>query len=732
LINFSTSRARQHINIIARKTHPLGSADNLEVCNYIIKEITAYGLTPESQRAVAVNTWRGAPFSAGTIENILVRIKGTNNTKAVLVTGHYDSVPTSSGASDDGVAVAIMLETLRMLKEEPPLKNDVIFLFTDGEEAGLLGARAFVNEHQWTKDVGVALNFEARGNRGPSVMFETSSENGWLVAEFAKAAPHPITSSVWYELFKLTPNDTDLTVFKRAGHAGLNFAYIDGLMHYHTQLDSPDHVSERSIQHHGSYALTLTRHFGSLDLHRVKANDVIYFDILGATVISYPAKLALTLAIIAHLLFVSMLLVGIKRKYLILTKVVSGALVFLVSIIAPIMAVSALWRLMRMLNSEYKSLPNGDIYNNGIYLIGYIAITIAIVSSLLLCVLKKLGANNLAAGALLWWAVLAVLVAIYFKGGSYILAWPLLFSTIGLGMSFLLVNQNLLSWKRRMIFVFISLPAILLLTPLIYLGYITLSVGFAEPVIIIIVLLLGLLIPHIDFISTNYKWVLPAASLSLGLCLIIVGGIMFSYDSEHPKANHVLYGLDADTNRAIWASADSNVDEWTSQFFTGDVGKRELSEFIALGSRMYLTSPAPLMPLVHPQVSLLSDITADSVRAIHLRISSPRHAPVISVYVNKDVEIIKATVNGKPVNYYPQAGKNAATQWAIRYHDSRREGIDLSLDVRPMRPLNMRVVDHSYGLSDLSNLFIKPRPGNMIPSAQLYSDSVLVSKSFTF
>ncbi len=61
----------------------------------------------------------------------------------------------------------------------PPLKTDVIFLFTDGEEEGMLGASAFVAEHSWARDVRVAANFEARGNAGESELFETR-RRGWL------------------------------------------------------------------------------------------------------------------------------------------------------------------------------------------------------------------------------------------------------------------------------------------------------------------------------------------------------------------------------------------------------------------------------------------------------------------------------------------------------------------------------------------------------------------------
>ena len=88
--------------------------------------------------------------------------------QGALLMAHYDSVPNSPGASDDGAAVASLLETLRALRGGPRLKNDVIFLFTDGEEVALLGSKAFVEEHPWARDVGLVLNFEARGYTGPS------------------------------------------------------------------------------------------------------------------------------------------------------------------------------------------------------------------------------------------------------------------------------------------------------------------------------------------------------------------------------------------------------------------------------------------------------------------------------------------------------------------------------------------------------------------------------------
>ena len=241
-IEFSAERALKHLEIIARKPHPIGSLAHAEVRDYLLRELSAAGLKPEVQQTIGVNRDWGRMIQAGTVENIIGRLPGTAHTgKTLLLNAHYDSRSHSFGANDNGAAVAGLLETVRALRSGEPLKNDLIFLFTDGEEDALLGARAFASESAWVQDVGLVLNFEARGNSGPSIMFETSDENGWLIKEFAQAAPAPVVSnSLAYEIYKLLPNDTDLTVFKEAGWPGLNFAYINGQPHYHTQLDSLD------------------------------------------------------------------------------------------------------------------------------------------------------------------------------------------------------------------------------------------------------------------------------------------------------------------------------------------------------------------------------------------------------------------------------------------------------------------------------------------------------------
>ena len=166
LDEFSAERAFRHVEALAREPRPVGTAAHAQARNYIVRELQTLGLNPQIQKTTVVDPKSAIDpkmIIAGTVQNVVARIAGIGGSKAILLVSHYDSVATGPGASDDASGVATLLETARSLKAGPPLKNDVIFLFTDGEEVGLLGAQAFVEAHPWVKGIGLALNFDTGG-----------------------------------------------------------------------------------------------------------------------------------------------------------------------------------------------------------------------------------------------------------------------------------------------------------------------------------------------------------------------------------------------------------------------------------------------------------------------------------------------------------------------------------------------------------------------------------------
>ncbi len=267
--------------------HPLGSAANEQLRERIVGELRALGLTPLVQPGVMVCSGHGV---CGTPTNIVARIPGADaaDDHAVLLSAHYDSVPAGPGASDNGAGVAAVLEIARILQLLPRQRRSIIVLIDDGEEADLLGAHAFVQHQPWAARVSAAVNLDARGSSGPSLMFETGSDNRWLMNLYARAIARPLTNSVYYAVYKLLPNDTDFSIYKAAGYQGYNFAFIGDVAHYHTPLDNVAHADVRSLQQQGDNALAAVLALANAAPYTRPAGEAVYFDLFTAVLVRYP------------------------------------------------------------------------------------------------------------------------------------------------------------------------------------------------------------------------------------------------------------------------------------------------------------------------------------------------------------------------------------------------------------------------------------------------------------
>jgi hypothetical protein len=266
--------------------HPVDSAAQDGVRERLLREIAALGFAPEVRDSFACRPQPRNPLiDCARVRNIVFSA-GPEEGPAVLAAAHYDSVPTASGASDDGAGLAVWLEVARLIAREQP-KRRVIFLFTDGEEPALLGAHAFATTDPLMASVEALVNLEARGTRGPAIFFESNPPNGDAVAAF-HAAPRPIANSVMADVYRLLSNSTDVTALARPGLDVLNVSLLDGYEDYHTPQDVIASQDPRSIQHMGDVALAVTRRLaGAADADRT--TPMIYTDIASRVFISAPA-----------------------------------------------------------------------------------------------------------------------------------------------------------------------------------------------------------------------------------------------------------------------------------------------------------------------------------------------------------------------------------------------------------------------------------------------------------
>lgn len=262
----------------------------------LLDEIRKLGFTPEVHDDTACGgPANGSVIRCARVQNITFSAGPADNAAngpALVLTAHYDSVEASPGAGDDGVGVAVWLEVAQHFRDTPPAKP-VLFLLTDGEEAALLGAQAFADQKAYSHSIGRIINLEARGNRGPAMMFETSHPNQGVVADWARNFNRPVSNSMMTAVYELLPNSTDLTVHLRGGYAGINIAVADGQPFYHTAHDDLAHLDHRSVQHMGDQALGAARNFLASD--RQAKGEIAYSDFVTRCFIMLPQQIALML-----------------------------------------------------------------------------------------------------------------------------------------------------------------------------------------------------------------------------------------------------------------------------------------------------------------------------------------------------------------------------------------------------------------------------------------------------
>ncbi|HEY2093486.1 MAG TPA: M28 family peptidase [Thermoanaerobaculia bacterium] len=377
--------------------HPSGSKANHAVRDRIVARLQALGWAVKVDKRFACSAH---PLCAD-VENIMATRPGDKPGPPVLLTVHYDSVPAGPGASDDGIGVASALEIARIVRTEKT-KNPVAILIDDGEELGLLGAEGFV---QGMPSVGAVVNLEARGTSGPSYLFETSANNRWFLGPVARSLPMPVTTSLFASIYDRLPNDTDLTVFKREGMTGVNFAPIGNINAYHTPNDDIAHVELRTLQHQGDNALAAVRTFANMDLHHHPGGSSVWFDVLGFFLVSWPESWTLVFAIVSLLIAIagSALREG-RRETLI------GFLLFLLSLI-----VAALIGIVLGLGSPAWIAHPWPL------------IAAAALAGFVVSILRR-GDGGIAIG----WNLLAVVVAVLMPGASYLFIVPGLFLGIAL------------------------------------------------------------------------------------------------------------------------------------------------------------------------------------------------------------------------------------------------------------------------------------------------------------
>lgn len=725
---FSTNRAFSQVEAIARKPHFVGSKNHEIVADYLVKELQKLGLETSFQEGYTLSDWGNLVKS----KNILARIKGTNSSKALLLLSHYDSAPHSysHGASDDGSGVATILEGVRaFLYHKTPHKNDIIILFSDAEELGLNGAALFVTQHKWAKEVGLVLNFEARGSSGPSYMLmETNNGNRGLVNEFASAkTTFPVSNSLMYSIYKMLPNDTDLTVFRAQGNIqGYNFAFIDDHYNYHTAQDDSNHLNKNTLAHQGTYLMPLLHHFSNADLNSAQdSEDDVYFTI-PYTFIHYPFSWVLPMTIVAGVLLLMLLFIGKGKRIISFGEIGKGFIPLLGSVLVSGGITFLGWKILLQIYPQYNDLLNGFTYNGHAYIAAFVLLSIAI------CFIfynrfsvKKLTMNHYVA-VLLLWIIINGGIANSLQGAGFLII-PVYFGIFSLG-TFVLTQKS--NWILNLVF---SIPALLIIAPFIQMFPIGLGLKILFGSAILTALTFGLLLPIFGAFEKKGVWSLLFFGVAIGF--FAKAHYESGYEFGKAKSNSLLYVYDADANTTNWVTYDSNLDAWTKHYLGENPKKATVINktplFSKYSSAFTYTAEAPKKEIQKPNIQFLEDRIIGNQRYLKIRISPNRKVNRYDIFANENMVIHNfkangATTLGQKGSLYKRNGKKI-----LSYYVVENAPLEMSFSMNSKTVFDMELLESSFDLMTNPLFAMTKRENWMIPTPFVLNDAVVIKERIT-
>ncbi|MBB5801602.1 hypothetical protein F4560_001370 [Saccharothrix ecbatanensis] len=691
---FAAGRAEQHLAAIAQRPHPIGSADNARVREHIADTARGFGAEVTVESDDVVQPWRDV-VRVATAHNVVARVPGTDPSvsggKALMLVAHYDSVPTGPGAADDGAAVAAMLETLRVLRTAD-VRNDVVFLFTDGEEFGTLGAEAYVRRHG-VDGLGAVLNWEARGSGGPVWMFQTGADNGPLVEAFGASSSRPIANSMASEVYRRMPNYSDFTVFLNAGARGLNSAFIDDVRDYHSPYDDLERLDRGSLQHHGETMVGLVRALGDRDL-RAGDGNAVYFDLFSRVLVHYPTWLAVVLAVLT----VAGLALGVRSGRLRLRAVFAVAGVAVGAVVVAGALSFGLWALVTAVRPGLAFLALSEPYERGWFVAGFLAVGLAVLFAAVR-VVRRWSSAEVIAGVLALTAVLLVATTVAAPGVGFLFQWTLL-----LGLPAL--------WMPRLAFL-PPLVAAAIFPPLV--GTLMVALGMPLSAVgVVFALLAGvLLMPLLS--SLPRPGTVSAGVAVVAVALLAVGTVRFGFDPDEPRPNSLIYLLDTGTGRADWLSADPAPDPWTSRVLGENPERVTLTDVYPMLDDPLMRAAAPSLALPAPTATVV-EATEGDVRTVRFRVT-----PTASAWRTQ------VTLSDRRACRFGEVDLPGAT--LELYGPTSRE---ITCDLDPGTPLEVAVADHWIGLPAEASSLVGPRPADTMPvqSGNRPYDAALVRATF--
>ena len=605
-------------------------------------------------------------------------------------------------------------------------------------------------------------------------MFETSSNNAWLVDRLIESTPDLVASSLSYEIYRQMPNDTDMSISKGEGIPGLNFAFSAGLFDYHAMTDNAENLDSNTLAHQANNVLASAQYFANLENWESAEGDKTYFNLRHGILVRYSQTTALVLGLVVLLLGVWLFATGKRAGTITWASTTGGILGVLIIFLATYSVFDNLMAYMRNADAGFMRLTSLGEWPFLAYFILTFGVTLwfayrlkrglskldVFVPALMLVMLTVLAGNaalpalvpalllipllllvrsrfpqpDLWTAALCFWWLLTALVLYLAPNASYLFVWPL--GSVFLGI---LVNRSLkrvagegAQFVSALTFAFIPL---LLLSPVYILAYLALGLGLSQVLMVICALSLLVvwpLIRSISFVAEGKAgWLFLGAGLALTLIVVFGRG----FDARHPRGEELFYAIDVDQQQGFWVSSDARDGSWLAEFL-GEESNAENMTRIMPGYDQEVRIRNEELPAFRAAALIpISDQLVNGKRKVSLHLQSKSAAEYINLLFPVDAGITAASVNGLPVQIpdslkitaNAEQATSARDWWRWRWYGLPEQGAEIVITLEANQSLPIKIVEVNYGMPDGAPV----RPENSMSKKYTWSDSRVVYQTVT-
>lgn len=737
---FSSARALAQLVEVSQRPHPTGSPDQERVLGYLVGRLRSLGLEPDVQTTTSY-VRDSLTVRAATVRNVVARVPGSGSTGAILLNAHYDAAPLSPGGADDGVGVATVLETVRAALAAPRLRNDLIVLFTDADELGLFGSRAFAASHPWMADVALVLSVQARGGAGPSIPFLTGAENGRLVDALATTHPNTAVSSLGRALREHAVESAPDDPLLRGGLPEVSLVALGGEALQHQTRDTRDRVSEQTLQQGGDQLLTFVRRFGALDLGEggIAAPDQAFFSLPWIGLVHYPTLLGVagTLVLVA---FWSLLGLILKRRRATRRGVLVGVAWALLVVGSAAAIGRGLLLFLEGMHPEYGTLLTA-FYREGPVLLALVALTFAC-ATVWYGVLRRfarqdemvLGGLGVPLSYVVWLTFTAPFAAPAAQ-------WPIGLALLSAALVIVLGHKHATTVWAWVPLMALSAAIVALAVPSIELLWATMTLRAATALGTLIGLALLLTAPLMDGLLRPRSWWTPLAAVAAGAAL--VGFSLLGGRDDRPTPTTLLYltdrpandsplpargsGIPVDTSRVRavagnWLTVPGPGEAWARSWAGEPTADTDPGVLLLGDANMYeVIGTGPDAKLATPRVDVLGSTTDGRYRHVELEIEPGLHGEMTGIYLPEEGDARLVGV-GSSAWESGDVPVRSVVHWGMPANGR----LHIVVDVDAMtRELELGVVEHSLRPREVLGGYFFQRPDSMVANTSTGTDRVI-------